>query len=199
MKKLKKIKKIAYICIIQIVIIIFFAWSYYCSAPVEIDEMKNATIIVEDVYYLSGSKISPKLFVRSNSCEYVFFNMDNYSARELYENIKIGDKIELTYAERFSLFGQYNMVCSAYGESQTYGSLDSYLKSHVASLRFTIFVFIFIESVFVFLVVASIILFGERKKKKKKGSISKGHAKFIHFSDINPTTSKENRRLRRKQ
>ena len=202
MKRFKNLKKIAYICIIQIVILLFFAWAYYCSAPAKLDNIKNTTIIVEDLYYYSrGSKTTPKLFVSSDSSEYVFFNTDNYSALELSQTIKIGDKIELAYTERFGLFGQYNMVCAAYSETQTYSSLDYYINTQRNALRISIVVFIFIEIIFIFLSIASIILFWERKKikKKSKHSTHKEDGVLVFLGSPNPNTSKKKRKRQKNQ
>lgn len=86
---------------IQFVLILVFALALNESRAIDVQQMKQVSIRVEDISY-DRSVSEYRFCIYSGTEKYVFPNLgafSEYSNRELYNEISVGDSISLEYYE----------------------------------------------------------------------------------------------------
>ena len=155
-------KKYLRIALIQLMLLLMFLGCFYSSKPFEIQNVKQAVLIVDDISYervISEYKFS----FFSNSVKYQFSNkgvFSNYSNSELYEKIEIGDRITIKYVEEYGLFGKINWVVDARTETEVYRSIEDYSDQKIAFIIICVFFYV-VE--LLFLIVVTLYVFYDRR------------------------------------
>ncbi len=138
--------------LMQILIILVFSWLLYKSKPVDLENTKQITITVDNVRYQRGPT-EYYFIIYSDSEKYLFSNygrFGEYSNRELYESISIGDRLTLTYYNSSSLLhGNFNSVIEAQSNTEIYRSVEEYTKLTAGISTAVTIPFLIIELVFV--------------------------------------------------
>ena len=109
-KKLKSAIILFLICLT--ICILLIALEAYKTRPININECKKIDITVQRVDY-SYWYGAGQCHIYSDGIKYVLSTSNNYSSHELYEIIKEGDELTLTYTERFWIEGKHNLVVDA--------------------------------------------------------------------------------------
>lgn len=142
------------IFIVEFLLVCLCTFFIYESRPVSEKEIQKVKIKVEDVKYIRIIREN-RFIVISNSIEYQFNELGvfvEYSNRELFENIKIGDELELSYVTRYK---KYNRVVAAYSKNEVYRSFESY-NSQKIPIGITIIIFSILQLIFIFFIVIHI-------------------------------------------
>lgn len=153
------------IIVIELVLICLCVFFVYESRPAKENEIHQIEIKVEDIKYIRIIRDN-RFIVISNSIEYQFYELGEfaeYSNAELYENIKVGDVLKISYETKY---GKYNRVISASSESEIYRSIESYYSQKIPS-SVTIIIFVLLQLIFIFLMVVYII-FNQKNFRKNK-------------------------------
>lgn len=107
------IKHIALHCVLFIVLLIVI----FSTRIEKIDNGTRMNIYVEDKEYVSGLsgtfRIEPRCYFYSNGDRYQIAKNVLRTAKEQYNEINIGDTIEVTYVEKSNIFGEYRYVIDA--------------------------------------------------------------------------------------
>lgn len=127
---------------------------YECK-PANEKEINQVILEVEDIKYervISEFRFS----IISDSVEYKFHNLgesSEYSNRQLYENIKVGDELRISYVKKY---GKDNRVVAASSENEIYRSIEYYNSQKrpafivsiaffiITQLMLTSFIFIYV-------------------------------------------------------
>ena len=163
--------------LIQIIIVGSFLRLYSAGRPVDINDTKQADIIVEDSY-LTSTRKEQWLVIIADSEKYLFEShslFDSYPLGQLNESISKGDKISLRYYEGYAFFGRYNFIVEAQNETEIFRTIEEYNRSKQGVPIFAVILFIIIEIVCAFIVFVyfwinrNIVkgLFGKIKKRRK--------------------------------
>ncbi len=154
-RNLKNLKKrtIIFAVLVQMLLIAFLVNGITDSKPIKVEDTQQVTITVEKTKNIGGSK-GPKWFiVYSDSQKYYFDNFGifgKYSNSELNEYISVGEKLTLTYYEKYHLFANRNWVVEAENETEVFRTLDEYneLNSGTGILVAIIVIFCIFEIIF---------------------------------------------------
>ena len=88
--------------LVQIIIIVLFLACFKSSKPLEIEDCSETQLIVEDKKYVRKyNEYTCRIF--SNGNRYDFPNLGplgEYSTEKIYNDIKIGETIDVIYVER---------------------------------------------------------------------------------------------------
>ena len=149
-----------YFIFIQILIIILFLGCFFSNTPVDESACTTVQVVVEDKIHSRGGRIN-EVCVCSNGVWYVFHEgglTEEISMTELYEKINVGDTIEITYTERFRIYGGwYNLVVDAKDDSNSYVDFDLFNSERQSGqIVFNVF-FVIIE--IIYLLIAGFVLF----------------------------------------
>ena len=132
----------------QILLIIGFLYLLNESLPVDISDTEQIAIIIDDIEVVK-SRYSDQLVVYSNSIKYIFPKrtiLDNELTNgELSEMLRIQDQLQITYYERFSVFGKKNMIIAAQSENEIYRSYENYCSIARSGIVPTVVVFSILE------------------------------------------------------
>ena len=165
MKKDRSFRSLAIVLVIQTLILLLFLGSIYESKPVNIEDTKQETIIVEDTKYDRFLR-ERRFIVYSNHSKYRFSSIavtsTYHTNSELNEDIVPGDRLSIIYTERYSLFGKVKWVIDARDETQVYRSMETYNKDKQGIVVVVIILFAFIELVFS----ACVFIYGVLEKPK---------------------------------
>ena len=137
--------------LIQLVIIFTFVYMLHNSQQININETKQNSLHVDDIYYYRMAKEN-NLLVVADSQYYLFTSrstLKEHSVHDIYESISIGDRLSLTYYEAHSLiWGQLNIVVEAHSETETYRTLEEYNRGREGLPVFVVVFFSIIELIF---------------------------------------------------
>ena len=168
-----------YSILIESIIILCFVIAIYQSEPIDINDCTNERIVVNDKQY----KYIPmsrkyKCQVVSNGIKYDFPHMGisfEYSTRELFETISIGESLDITYTKRYGFWGSYILIIDARNDSNVYLDAAFFNSNKEKALVSFIIIFSIIELIFLFCVAAIILfnckelkLFSVKRKNKNK-------------------------------
>ncbi len=167
-------KPFLYALLAQLFLILLFSLCYVDRLPLNrYIDCEHATITVEEKYTTSepvrrGFKTG--FYISYNGDVYTFSSA-NYTANELNEMIKVGERIEVYYIESFNIWqGKMFEIVSAEGDD-TYVNFDDYNDMLEESNNIAIMVFSILEASFIFLTVCLIPSWEVKdfvKKLKKK-------------------------------
>ena len=158
--------------VVQIVILLFFFAMLHGSRTPERSDLKQADIVVDQIQYVPAGRIK-SLSVSCGSGKYKFDNtgkIGEYSNYELYEAIKVGDKLSVTYYEGTHLFRKVNWVVSAWDESVMYRSEEAYLESNDGVLLAVCVIFGVIELALIGALIGFCLFHKKEIKKTIKGT-----------------------------
>ena len=146
--------------LVQIIIISLFFACFNSSKPVEIKDCSETQLVVEDKKYARKyNEYTCRVF--SNGNRYDFPNLGplgEYSTEEIYNDIKIGETIDVTYIERNDLFGKYNYVVDASNKNKKYMNFAVYETQQEIAFLSVIMLFGIIEFSFI-LILGMFIIF----------------------------------------
>ena len=151
----KTIKRFFIIVCVQLMIISLFSLLLYESKSLNDKHIKQAIIVVDDIEYIRIMN-EFRFSVFSNSIQYQFSNdgalSPYYSNRDLYENVDVGDKLNIIYIEKYRLTGKQNLVVDARTEKEIYRSLEYYNTQKNYLRVFIIVFFSVVEMVYLFII-----------------------------------------------
>lgn len=151
-----KINKFIRFALIQLLIIILFVLPLYSNKSINARDCTTLQIVVEDkeLEYVQHRRYSSHTFkIFSGSVWYEFPSegiWGEYTPREMYEKINIGDTLEISYTKAQRFDGEYNYVVDARNDSDTYLDFDSFNSRRQTSTTTMIIMFAVFE-VFVIL------------------------------------------------
>lgn len=164
-RNLKNLKKRTIICVLlwQVVLICFLVSGIDSGKNIKPEDTHQATITVEKTRHFSsaGGKGPDWFIVYSDSQKYYFNNFgifSKYSNSYLDKNISAGEKLTLTYFEKYHLFANRNWVVDARSETEVYRTLDEYNERHAGVDVVTIVIFCIIEIIFWLFTISFIVL-----------------------------------------
>lgn len=157
------------------VVSLFFPFYLFRFRPKDYESYPTVQIIVEDKKVIKGGyRNSYTLFVLSGSDSYRVGGSSRF-ARELYDELQIGESVQITYEQRYDLFwGMCNDVLDFKNEEQTYVDFDEIFYWQNFFFITGIVILSIVEFVFLFLLIYSIVVLykniraDEKKKAKKK-------------------------------
>lgn len=173
LKKKKIIRTLIVFTLIQVFIVFLFIRMLNESKPIDLQHTKQIDITVEEIMYervISEYRFS----ICAGSAKYSFANsgaFSEYSSRELYESISVGDQISIIYYEKRNILNKSNWVADARTEAKVYRSFEEYNKHRQGVATIAIIIFSIIELLFIGIVSIYVILNKSvfRKSQKRKG------------------------------
>ena len=129
-----KINKFIKFALIQLSIIILFVLPFYSNKPINARDCTTLQIVVEDKELALTSSVKHATYefkIYSNGVVYEFPAegiWGEYTPREMYEKINIGDTLEISYTKAQRFDGEYNYVVDARNDSDTYLDFDSFIS-----------------------------------------------------------------------
>ena len=160
-KKRKKIPFKSILCFIvfQTIISLLFLLAMRGLIPIEKNQTKETTIVVEDTAYWRGWN-EHKFSVFSKGIEYSYPNLGAVvpwaTEHEMAENIKIGDQITIVYVDRASLTQPRFLIVEARTQTDVFLTLKDYNEQNVVGYRLWIIMFIIFEFLCLFLIAISV-------------------------------------------
>ena len=145
----KLIKTVLIFVLVQIIIALLIVKAYHDSQPINIKDTKQIDIIVDDTYYLSYVKHS-SFHIYSDNVKYSFENQNtaiNYSSNKLDKTISAGDRLTISYIERWNIHGT-KWVVDARSGNKVYRTLEEYNKQSALALVPFLALFAIIEIVY---------------------------------------------------
>ena len=143
--------------LVQILILCFFTRLFSLAQPVGAHDVKQIDIIVEDIIYRRiSSKTDLKLVIIADSEKYMYDTQtvfDEYSVRDLYESICVGDKLSLVCKKRHTIYGRVNTIIAIRSETETYRTVEEYNSRQQGVPLFVVVIFSIIELFFVGIVI----------------------------------------------
>lgn len=148
----KTIRMLLLFLLLQLTIIFSLISTLRGNWHIDINETKQANIIVDDIYCYRLSR-EDQLFVIADSKKYLFTGRDTlkeYSVNDLYNSISKGDSLSLLYYEAENIiFGKFNVVVDARSETEIYRTLEEYNRARKGAPIFVILLYSVIELIFV--------------------------------------------------
>ena len=151
----------------QIVIFALFFLLLRESRPIEISDCQSARIVIDDKSYERVyGEYRCRIF--HNGIQYDFANMGRgeYSARELYENLEFGNEVNISYVNKYSIFGKYYLIVDARDDKAVYFNFDLY-NSQKEKAFCSVIVLFFIIELFLVIVGFWILIINRRDVKSK--------------------------------
>ena len=150
----------------QIIILILAGGLLYESSPINIDDCAIQKITVQSREYkpVYGEHVCQ---ISSNGAKYQFPNLGifgKYSSRELYEEMKPGKILDITYTEGRNFFTKHNLIVDARNESTIYLDFESYNNQKEKIVISVIIMFSVVELFFLAIFIC-IFLFNSRELK----------------------------------
>ena len=145
--------------LVQLTILFFFFMCFASSRIIDINDCHKEKICVTNIDYQAGYR-EYKLFIYANEFRYDFPNLgifSEYTNRELYEIINVGDVLQITYIKRQGFFCEYNLLVDVRNESKIYLDFDLYNDQKKNASEGLIVLFLLVEFVFLLIVMSDII------------------------------------------
>ena len=168
-----KVDKKTVWCIVltQIVILLLFLWGIYESKPVKMEDCTSEKIVVEDKEYARKLFGEYNCYVSYLKSDYVFPNLGvlgDYTSKELYEIIQIGETMEILYTKRLGIWGCQNLILDAESETGEYLDFDLYNQQKGKAFTAMIVIFSIVELIFLSVVVCILVLNTRKRIFTKK-------------------------------
>ncbi len=166
-KQIKKnIRKFIKIFVIQLIILSFAFVLYNVSKPHDPAELTTVFVTVESTDLYTNYSKNSIFVVKSNSTRYFFSSrrqgeLSNY---ELYEEISPGDYLSITYYK----FNNKFWVIDSRNDTKIYRSLDVANKELQQGLKSSIAFIVFVEIVYLILVILYLKIIIKPYHRKKK-------------------------------
>ena len=144
------IKRVIGFIFVQGIILLLFVFGVYESKPIEVSACTEELIWVEDIEYMPTYK-EYKCRVYAEGVRYDFPNLgafSEYTGQELYMEIQPGEPLVITHIERYSLWGKYNLIVNAKGDSNVYLDVEVYNRQKEKAFVFILVTFLIIEAAF---------------------------------------------------
>ena len=173
-KKRKKIpfKSLFYFAIIQTIIGLLFLLSIRGCFPIEKNQTKETTIVVEDTAYWRGWN-QYEFSIFSKSIEYSYPCLGALgpwaSVHEMAENIKIGDKITIVYEEQAGLTQTRFLIVEARTQTDVFLTMEDFNEQRVMGYRGLVVILIILELICLFFFVLSLWL--DRTQERTQGTV----------------------------
>ena len=139
--------------LVQIFIILLFMLCFYSSRPIDIDDCTKSQIAVEDKIYVRNiHEYTCRIF--ANGSRYDFPNIGHfgeYTTKEIYDNIEIGELLDVIVIEKNDLFGKYNLIVEAVNKNDQYLDFELYNVQKEMAFVSVIVLFSVLELVFLVL------------------------------------------------
>ncbi|MBQ8791472.1 MAG: hypothetical protein IJZ51_09190 [Ruminiclostridium sp.] len=136
--------------VIQILIILLFSFLLIESRPIDSKDMKRLDLVVESIDY--KKVISEyRMDIYSDSVRYSFNSrsvLSECSVSELYDKIKVGDRLSVIFFEKSSLFDKQNLIIDARTETEIYRSVDTYNNGKSSIVTVVIIILCIVEILF---------------------------------------------------
>lgn len=136
--------------VIQILIILLFSFLLIESRPIDSKDMKRLDLVVESIDY--KKVISEyRMDIYSDSVRYSFNSrsvLSECSVSELYDKIKVGDRLSVIFFEKSSLFDKQNLIIDARTETEIYRSVDTYNNGKSSLVTVVIIILCIVEILF---------------------------------------------------
>ena len=136
--------------VIQILIILLFFFLLIESRPIDSKDMKRIDLVVESIDY--KKVISEyRMDIYSDSVRYSFNSrsiLSECSVSELYDKIKVGDRLSVIFFEKSSLFDKQNLIIDARTETEIYRSVDTYNNGKSSLVTVVIIILCIVEILF---------------------------------------------------
>ena len=181
-------RKIRNFILIQLFLLLLYFRAYEISGPVKPEEITTKTIIVEKVeLYRPIYYHSIYCQVHSEGIIYTFPSFgiigDEFSSRELYEKISVGESIDIAYIKTRNLFEPCNFIIAAKNENCVYIEDEEYTG---IGLIITMSLVTLLEIFFIWVNIYDIYElrdkirkhYSRKKKKKKKAEQRKKYAQL---------------------
>ena len=139
---------IKFVCV-QIVIVLLFFEAFFSNFDIENAEKITESVFVENTEGRHDLFGDYTFIVYSEDKEYRFPNLGNN--RYFMESVATDSIIQITYIEKFNIWGKNNYVIDARSETEVYLAYEDYIEQKEKS--FVAFVVIFAVLEFIFLVV----------------------------------------------
>ncbi len=156
-----------------IVLIVLFIIDY--ASPIAKSELISVNIVISDIHYSSRSRAGNRLYIWDNGQKYIFTPgaFSDYSCKELYDALSIGDKLNISYYEHFL---SQNIIFEAKSNETIYRTYENYRKGEKLAIPLTIPLIIFVEGIFALIVYVEFDTNRDKffKRKKKKGKTVEG-------------------------
>lgn len=154
-RNLKRLDKRTIICalLLQVLFICFLVNGINDSKTIKPEDTQQVTIVVEETkHFESAGGRGPDWFIVYSDSQKFYFNnfgfFAQYSNSQLDESISVGEKLTLTYFEKYHLFANRNFVVDARSESEVFRTLDEYNKNFSYSDVAAIIIFCILEIIF---------------------------------------------------
>ena len=153
----QKTRCVFYFLLIECIVLVLFCVVLDKSKPVDISQIKEASVIVEDTTYINSGQIR-RFHIICDSETYIFsapwLAFGEYPLHELSKEIHIGDQLVVRYHERQGLSGVKKWIIDARSENNVYRSIDDYIESTKGVTTSVLIAFgvieLFIITIFVF-------------------------------------------------
>ena len=174
----RKWKTLARLALIQVCIVLFYVLLCTTSHPYQKESCVSRQIVVDNIQYVRVYG-EPRCRVTSDGVFYEFPGLgifDEFSGREIYEQLHLGDALDILYVKERSLFRCYNLIVDAKDATTTYLRLDAY-NSEIAHASIAVhIIFLIIELLYIGGCMWWYMMFNRkraepRKRKKKQGEI----------------------------
>ena len=136
--------------VIQILIILLFSFLLIESRPIDSKDMKRLDLVVESIDY--KKVISEyRMDIYSDSVRYSFNSrsiLSECSVSELYDKIKVGDRLSIIFFEKSNLFDKQNLIIDARTETEIYRSVDTYNNGKSSLVTVVIIILCIVEILF---------------------------------------------------
>ena len=163
-------KMIISFIVVHIIVLSFFSFGFINHAKaINQNNYETEIIIVENTQYVYSGGYTQSFRIISNGIIYRFPNMGvshDYSSRELYEIIKPGTNLKITYIEEYSLFGKYKRVSDARTDDAVFLDFAQSLADENVAFTLTVIFLLVIE--FIILSIFVICLLFNAKDLKLK-------------------------------
>jgi len=173
LKELKKSLLTAFA--FQTLLVSFLVFVHFSQVWV-MSEIQTKTITVEYIKYSTGGRYRASYCkIRSNGTYYEFTGGGDYSAKEFYEDIDVGDTISITFGKKRPLSFYVEIISASKGD-KTYLTISEYNARVATSDAITggIFSFFwFVSVVYVALIIHSNRKVISREMRRRKRARSK--------------------------
>lgn len=181
LKRARFAKRLIIFPVIQALFAAIFVIAFNSNAPVNTNEIQTSLITVEKIECESKFLVGEMTTLTSNGVEYHFpkfpvVGTNEYSMHELYESIRPGDTLVVSYVDRNSRSSpnEQRTVLDARSETQQFRSFEAYnrycSKQRVTGIiicSIVEFVFLICFTFFVVHNLFELKFFQHRKRKKK--------------------------------
>ena len=160
-KRKKYIKRILHVFIpLELVLLLLFAICSYSSSSVKEEDCVTVKVTVEEKKYQRnfGEMI---LQIVSGGVKYNIANIgtsNEYTAKEMYDQISEDDVLDITYVKRYGFFRTYNLAVDVRDDNTTYLDFENYNSQKEKAFTTVIVFFSLIEAVVLIIIVCTAVL-----------------------------------------